>query len=138
MQVPIQRSPRFDRPPLKLATMLPLDEFLETFRSTDTSNMSRPEKIEQIKKEVLFIWHLILLYQNCGVTPYPDDGVNTYAAKMNDRDFIDNSNDPPSVAVWCLIFFDNTFIRQDERTVEKDLAELKRLAMKYTVLIVNK
>lgn len=89
-----------------------------------------PNLRRQIEEQVAFIWTLISEYERDNTLP---EGENTYYESMApwQRYFID-TRPSPSVAVMCLALLDDEVIVQRDRTVEKDLAELKRLALKFS------
>ena len=107
----------------------PFERVLKRFRAADIHELL-PNLRHQIEEEVAFIWSLISEYERVDTLP---EGENTYYASMTTRkrNFID-TRCSPSVAVLCLVHLDDDIVIQRDRAVEKDLAELKRLALMFT------
>ena len=107
----------------------PFERVLKQFQAQDVYEFS-PNLRRQIDEEIDFIWSLISEYERDGTLP---EGENIYYASMSpeQRDFID-TRCSPSVAVLCLVYLDDDIIVQRDRTVENDLAELKRLTLKFS------
>ena len=113
----------------------PFERVLRQFQAAENVYEFSPNLPRQIEEEVDFIWSLISEYERDGTLP---KGENTYYEGMTpwQRYFVD-TRCTPSVAVMCLALIDDEVIVQRDRTVEKDLAELKRIALKFSAQYLN-
>lgn len=113
----------------------PFERVLRQFQASDDAYEFSPNLLRQIEEEVDFIWSLISEYERDGTLPEDE---NTYYEGMTpwQKYFVD-TRCTPSVAVMCLALIDDEVVVQRDRTVEKDLAELKRIALKFSAQYLN-